>query len=72
MKGLFFIVLIYIVILSVCIVTKIIYAYFTNSNKKGSNPAPKIYYVTSNKNSKKRQNNPTIPIKESIIEKEKD
>lgn len=71
MKGLIFIVLIYVFILSICIVTKIVYSYFNNPNKKGSTTAPKIYYITNNKNSKKPKN-PTIPIKASIVEKEKD
>lgn len=73
MKGLLFIILIYLVCFSALVITKIVYYYLKNLNKKGSkNPAPKIYYVTPSKTSKKKQNNPTIPIKSTIVEKEKD
>jgi flagellar basal body-associated protein FliL len=72
MKGLIFIVLIYLGILVICIIAKIVYFYFTSVNKKGSETTtPKIYYITPNK-SKKTEKNATIPLKETVIKKQKD
>lgn len=69
MKGLLFIVLIYLFTLLFCIAVKIITAKIESKNKSATKSAPKIYYVTPQKKARKKVDD-TIPIKATIVEKE--
>ena len=69
MKGLILIFLIYAITLALCIAVK------TITNKQGKKKSiradtPKIYYVTPQKKARKKTND-TIPIKATVVEKEK-
>lgn len=70
MKGLLFIVLIYLITLAFCVAVKIITVKFNGKKKSIIKDTPKIYYVTPQKKARKKQDD-TIPIKATVIEKEK-
>ncbi len=69
MKGLLFIVLIYLFTLIFCIAVKIITAKIESKKKSANKSAPKIYYVTPQKKVRKKVDD-TLPIKATVVEKE--
>ncbi len=71
MKGLIFIVIIYALTLTLCVSVKFFSSKLPKNNKRGSAQAtPKIYYVTTKKKQKKKPSS-TLPIKASVVEKER-
>ncbi len=70
MKGLLFIFIIYLLTLALCIGVKLILNKLEIKKGSSREDTPKIYYVTPQKKARKKQDN-TLPIKASVIEKEK-
>ena len=76
MKGLFFIVLIYVCVLILTLLFKFLKDKFfasSQNNKGEENSSPKIYYIKnySERKKPKTPKSPTIAIKGTIINKEK-
>ena len=69
MKGLLFIVLIYLFTLFFCIAVKIVTAKIESKKKGAVKDTPKSYYVTPQKKVRKKVDD-TIPIKATVVEKE--
>lgn len=69
MKGLLFIVLIYLFTLFFCIAVKIVTVKIESKKKGAVKDTPKIYYVTPQKKVRKKVDD-TIPIKATVVEKE--
>lgn len=70
MKGLLFIFIIYGLTLLLCVGVKVIFSRLDDKKRSPKEGTSKIYYVTPQKKARKKQDN-TIPIKASVIEKEK-
>ncbi len=71
MKGVIFILIIYIFAILISIIVKLVLTnYFPKKNKGSKPPAPKIYYIKNTpKAPPKRPKNPDIAVKGRIIEK---
>lgn len=70
MKGLILIFIIYLLTLALCAIVKIINNKLDGKKKSIHVDTPKIYYVTPQKKARKKIDN-TIPIKATMVEKEK-
>ncbi len=70
MKGLIFILAIYLLTLALCVAVKIVTSKFDGKKKSIREDTPKIYYVTPQKKERKKTDN-TLPIKATVVEKER-
>lgn len=70
MKGLILVFIIYALTLALCSAVKIISTSRNGKKKSIRTDTPKIYYVTPQKKARKKTND-TIPIKATVVEKER-
>ena len=68
MKGLIFILVIYLLTFTICIAVKIILEKYYKNKKGDEVSSPKIYYITKPKKQKEQRS--VIPIKATVVEKE--
>ncbi len=68
MKGLIFILIIYLVTFLICLTAKILFKKYYSNRKGDENSSPRIYYITKPKKPREKQS--VIPIKATVVEKE--
>ena len=69
MKGLLFILIIYILTFAFCIAAKLVLEKLKTKKGNANDSAPKIYYVTKQKKPR-NQTSGVLPIKATVVEKE--